>query len=209
MQGIGTLHQVANPFWQVAPGQDVERNPLRYYCAPNQVTPDYVSSPAIRDFIAYGFVCCWDSLSPQFFTMWNMVQHDDLQWFRHHFLTVLENLILAYYKGEVEIGFDQFDHDWAEELFIGNSDEGDTEAICYTWMPACIHDDTLALVLSITDCTGQTVPGDDEVIWVELEALKDRAAVKFALEQAFLVNKMGHTNETAWAEVLSDTEVET
>ena len=74
MQGMGILFQVHEPFWTVTPTAGVEQNPLHYFCAPNQATPDYVASGNIRHFIAYGFLCCFSAVEPDSFAMWNMVQ---------------------------------------------------------------------------------------------------------------------------------------
>lgn len=36
-------------------------NPLKFWCAPNQATPDYVTYDDFRQFIAYGLMVCWCS----------------------------------------------------------------------------------------------------------------------------------------------------
>jgi len=190
MKGIGTVNQIENPFWTLVGKEGVERNPLKYYCAPNQATPDYVTSYSVRDFIAYGFVCCWDAVCPAYFAMWNMVQQDDVQWLRHYFLEVLEAAVLAYYEGKLENG-ENFDWgDWSQSLNIGNSDEGDEEEIRYTWALDRVDDEKLAMVLAIANCVGTGPAGDDEVIWLAKEALEDRAKVKAAFEEAYAANKL-------------------
>ena len=211
MQGMGILFQVHEPFWTLTLPSGVERNPLNYSCAPNQATPDYVAADDIRDFIAYGFLCCFDSIDPDNFTMWNMVQREDVQWLRECFLRVLEKLVLNIYAGIVtpETKETDFDHgQWAESLNIGNADEGDEEELMIQWAPGPCDGHALSLVLSYSLLAGEGHGGDDEVIWLTFDALKDRAAVKAAIEEARNVNALdcdGRSLEEEWAEV-ADTE---
>lgn len=204
MQGMGILFQSSEPFWAVTPPAGVERNPLKYYCAPNQATPDYVAAASIRDFIAYGFLCCFDAVDPDSFTMWNMVQRGDVQWFRECLLRVLEKLVLNIYAGIVtpETKETDFESDWAESLIVG--DEGDEEELMIQWAPGPCDEHALSLVLSYSLLMGEGHGGDDEVIWLTFDALKDRAAVKAAIEQARKVNALvcgGRSLEGDWAEM--------
>jgi hypothetical protein len=66
----------------------------------------------------------------------------------------------------------------------------------------------LSLILSYSLLTGDGHGGDDEVIWLTFDALKDRAAVKAAIEEARKVNALdcdGRSLEGDWAAV-ADTE---
>lgn len=120
MQGMGIPFQVHEPFWTLTPPAGVERNPLKYFCAPNQATPDYVAAHGIKNFIAYGFLCCFDAVDPDNFAMWNMVQREDVQWLRENFLRVLEklalNAIACHTKGEAF-----FCDDWASKRFANGN----------------------------------------------------------------------------------------
>jgi hypothetical protein len=205
MQGMGILFRVHEPFWTLTLPPGVERNPLNYFCAPNQATPDYVASYSIKDFIAYGFLCCFDAVDPDNFAMWNMVQREDVQWLRECFLRVLEKLVLNFYAGLVtpETKEADFDSDWAESLIVG--DEGDDEALMIQWAPGPCDDHALSLVLSYSLLKGEGHGGDDEVIWFTFDALKDRAAVKAVIEQARKVNALAlgdHLLESERAEMI-------
>lgn len=206
MQGMGILFQTSEPFWAVTPPAGVELNPLHYFCAPNQATPDYVASHEIRDFVAYGFLCCFDAVDPDSFTMWNMVQRADVQWLRECFLRALEKLVLNIYAGIVtpETKETDFDSDWAESLIVG--EEGDDEELMIQWAPGPCDGHALSLVLSYSLLTGEGHGGDDEVIWLTFDALKDRAAVKAAIEEARKVNALdcdGRSLDGDWAEMLA------
>ena len=211
MQGMGILFQAADPFWKLTPPPGVKENPLGYYCAPNGATPDYVASYNIRDFLAYGFICCYDCVTPDNFTMWNLVQADDVKWLRENFLRVVEKLILNLYGGTVEIPTKEDDFDpgqWSESLFIGDDDENDPdgEQFMFDWTPGPVHEDAIALVLRSTLTKGEGTGGDDEVIWLAHEALQDRAAVKAAIEEARKINALeasGSSIEAAWAECIA------
>jgi hypothetical protein len=209
MQGMGILFQVKNPFWTLTPPPGVVMNPLGYYCAPNQATPDYVASYTIRDFLAYGFICCYDCVTPENFTMWNMVQADDVKWLRENFLRVVEKLILNIYAGAIEIPTKEDDFDsgqWAESVTIGESEEDDAngEQFVFEWAPGPVHEDALAIVLRSTLVSGEGTGGDDEVIWLAHEAIQDRAAVKAAIVEARTINALdGSDVYPGWEEALA------
>ena len=210
MQGMGILFEVADPFWKLTPPPGVMMNPLGYYCAPNAATPDYVASYNIRDFLAYGFICCYDCVTPDNFTMWNMVEADDVTWLRENFLRVVEKLIINIYGGAVEIPTREDDFDpgqWSESLTIGDDDENDDdEQFVFDWTPGPVHEDAIAFVLRSTLTKGEGTGGDDEVIWLSHEALQDRAVVKTAIEEARKINALeatGSSKEAAWAECIA------
>ena len=96
MRGQGLLFQGTNPFWKITVNPPVAQNPLKGYWAPNMATPDYVAAYDINQFLAYGFILCFESVSPDWFTMWNMVQAEDVQWLREGFLATVEDLLLAF-----------------------------------------------------------------------------------------------------------------
>lgn len=191
MIGMGIPSQPENPFWkiQVTPSKaGVCRNPLAGHWAPNAATPDYVATHDIRLFLAYGFIQCYNAVHPDYFTMWNMVQVDDVQWLRGYFLRVVEKVIDAYYKGDLETGRSDFDHGvWGQSLNIGNGDEGDDEEVMYTWAPEVVQEDAIGIALYCDVLKGEGT-GESEVIWLNLEALRDRREVRAAIKEARKAN---------------------
>lgn len=195
LSGTGILFQVEDPLWKLV--SDEERNPMKSRWAPNEATPDYVASYNIEDFIGYGFICCYECLAPENFTMWNMVQRNDVKWLRAYFLDILEQLILSWYEGDIEIGSKDFDHsDWGESLNIGNSDDGDEEEFMITIAPYCVHEDAMAMGFDYSLLVGEGTGGEDEVIWLAFEALKDRQYVYDTIEKARTINGLV---DRAWA----------
>ena len=176
-------------------------------------TPDYVASYDIRDFIAYGFICCFDCVTPETFSLWNMVEADDVKWLRENFLRIIEKLILNIYAGVIEIPTKEDDFDpgqWSESVTIGEDEENDPngEQFDFSWTPGPVHEDAIALVLRSSLTKGEGIGGDDEVIWLSHEALKDRVAVKAAIDEARKVNALGGGSSTpsldaAWVECLA------
>ena len=199
-KGWESCSELREPFWTLTPPNGVERNPLNYSCAPNQATPDYVAASDVRDFIAYGFLCCFDAVDPDSFTMWNMVKRQDVQWLRENLLRVLEKLVLNIYAGT---DWMESDSDWAEsDSTIG--DEGDEEELMMQWAPGPCDENALSLVLSYSLLRGDGLGGDDEVIWLTFDALKDRAAVKAAIEEARKINGIQSGSlEEEWAEMIA------
>lgn len=64
------------------------RNPLNYWCAPNEATPSYVPSHDMKDFIAYGLMISYidpDDVSHEY-----EVTDDAIDWLRKGFLECIE-----------------------------------------------------------------------------------------------------------------------
>jgi hypothetical protein len=204
MQGQGLLFQCHNPFWKITGNPAVEQNPLKGYWAPNMATPDYVAAFDIKQFLAYGFILCYASVSPDWFTMWNMVEAEDVQWLREGFLATVEDLLIEFFKGNVEVGESNFDHgDWGEDLTIGNDD--DEEEFMFTWAPHCIHEDAIGIGLYCNLLKGEGQAGDETVIWLSMDALKDRRAIMDAIQNARKINGVsseGRDPIKAWKAVL-------
>lgn len=175
--------QPADPFWQVVPPQDVTANPLRYYGAPNAADASYAGARRIEEFLAYGFRTCW--FSPDDFALWWRLERHDIQWLRENFLRVLEHLLLSWYEDghEWEVPVSHFDHgDYGETLNVGNSDEGDAEEVMLTWAP-CVFDPGEVIGLDfdcqvVADPDPRATGGDPLTIWLDPEAIQDRARVR-------------------------------
>ena len=72
------------------------------------------------------------------------------------------------------------------------------------WAPGPCDDHALSLVLSYSLLKGAGHGGDDEVIWLTFDALKDRAAVKAAIEEARKINAIQSGSlEKEWAEMIA------
>ena len=104
----------------------------------------------------------------------------------------------------MEIGEDQFDHgDWGEDLVIGTDD--DEEQLSFTWAPHCIHEDAFGIGLYCNLLKGEGYGGDETVIWLSMDALKDRRAVMESIQNARKINGLnaaGRDPIKAWKAVL-------
>jgi len=181
--------QPNNPFWQVVPPKVVAENPLGYTCASNAADASYAGAHKIEEFIAYGFRTCW--FSPDDFTLWWRLERHDIQWLRENFLRVLEHLLLLWYEDghEWELPVTHFDWgDFGETLNVGNSDEGEDEEVMLTWAP-CVFDpaEVIGLELAfqvVADPNPHALGGEPLTIWLDPEAIEDRARVRCAIAWA-------------------------
>ena len=75
------------------------------------------------------------------------------------------------------------------------------------WAPGPCDGHALSLVLSCSLLKGERRHGgDDEVIWLRLDALKDRVAMKAAIEEARNVNALkcdGRSLDGDWAQMIA------
>jgi hypothetical protein len=155
-------------------------NPLKFWCAPNQATPDYVIYDDFRSWIAYGLRTCWlgsDGDDPNSDCyMARPVTREDVRELRGYFLNLVETVIVTLWKGQYKPGDGCIDGDW-QSLVIGNSDEnpGEEEAIL-TWYVR-LDDDAMMFEL---DCTGS----DPVAIWLSYDAIGDRQNVLKVLIEA-------------------------
>jgi hypothetical protein len=175
-----------NSFWQVASVEGVLANPLGYHCAPNAADPSYTSARTIENFIAFGFTRCW--LDESNFTRWHLMERGDVQWLREYFLQCLEFIVTALYTGDVKQGDFQND-DWAgfDSLTVGNEEDGEDETH-FTWIPERVDSDSILMVLN-------TNLGDDEAIWLSLDAIRDMRRVRAVIAVAREVNGKGQQGE--------------
>jgi hypothetical protein len=195
-----------NSFWLIKPAEGITLNPLGYFCAPNGATPDYVASDTIEDFLAYGMMSCMYSLMPDCFSLWWMMERDDVQWNREYFLRAVESVCYGIWEGHFGPGH-RFDWDlFQDDICIGNTDEGDQEAVRIRWAAEMIEhvdkdnpDDepSVCFVCTYTN-EGQSsygAAGDDDVMWIRLSALKDKARVRAAIAHARHVNNLSEQDE--------------
>lgn len=186
-----------NSFWNIVSAEGVQANPLGYYCAPNHADPSYASARTIEDFIAFGFTRCW--LDESNFSNWHLMERGDVQWLREYFLQSLEFIVTAIYTGDVNPGDFQND-DWAgfDSLTIGNEEAGEDETH-FTWIPERVDSDSILMVLN-------TNLGDDDAIWLSLDAIRDMRRVRAAIAFAREINGKGQQGEghyvtQAWKKV--------
>lgn len=210
MDGLGILDQVADPFWIVTHPPEVRHNPFHYWCASNGATPDYVSSDKVSEFIAYAFMMCYDNVSPEYFTMWNMVTKNSVQWLRESFLMILERFVLEYYDGNITntTNYHDLDHSvWSEGINIGDRDGGDKDEVSMNWCPGPIDEESFSLQLSCDVLYGDGRSSDPEVIWLRFSALHNRGAVCEAIRAARATNALNtnsHFNPEDWDKAIKE-----
>lgn len=160
-------------------------NPLRFHCAPNQATPDYIVYDDFRMLVAYGLICCWLSADPddcnRDCSFSRPVDHEDVQELRRQFLDLLDTIIVALWQGDYEPGHGWIDGDY-QYTYIGAEDD----PTLLSWQVR-LDDDSTMLCLQ---CTG----ADDECIWLSYEGIADRQNVLQVLREAREVTGTG----TVW-----------
>jgi len=155
-------------------------NPMRFWCAPNQATPDYVIYHDLRSWVGYGLLTCWlgtdaDDPNSDCF-MARPFTREDVQELRSHFLDLVETVVVALWKGQFRPGDGYIDGDW-QTLIIGNNDEHPDEEVTFLTWYVRLDDDAMMFDL---ECTG----ADSIAIWLSYEAIADRAAVLKVLTEA-------------------------
>lgn len=165
-------------------------NPMKFWCAPNQATPDYIIYHDFRLFVAYGLMECWlshDGDDPNAdCNMARPVTRDDVKELRHYFLDLLETVIVSIWDGDYKPGDGGIDGDW-EHLFIDDEDS-DKEETILTWYPRLDED---SMMFELT-CTG----ADSTAIWLAYEAIEDRQEVlKVLTEARKTIAKSGYMGE--------------
>ncbi len=154
------------------------RNPLKFRCASNEATPDYVIYDDFRMFVAYGLMCCWLSHTGDDpnadCNMARPVTRDDVKELRDFFLSLLETSIVALWKKQYEPGDGDVEGS-AQYLIIGSEELGQEETFI-NWN-VCFQDDSIMYVMG---CTG----ADDEAIWLSYRGIEDRQNVLQVLTEA-------------------------
>jgi len=172
------------------------RNPLKFWCAPNQATPDYVIYDDFRSFIAYGLVCCWCSHDPEDpnadANMARPITRDDVKELRGYFLDLVETVITSLWKGQYSPGDGEIDGDW-EHCYIGDED---SEVTSLTWYPR-LDDDSIMFELH---CDGS----DPEVIWLGYKGIENRAEVLKVLTEA-----RATIDDEVWADLVAEAAIQT
>ena len=155
-------------------------NPLKFWCAPNQATPDYVTYDDFQQFIAYGLMVCWcshDANDPNADSnMARPITREDVAELRENFLDLVETVITSLWKKQYSPGDGDIDGNW-KHLIIGNSDEnpGEEETML-TWYIR-LDDDAMMFDLQ---CTGS----DSTAIWLSYKGIEDRQEVLNVLTEA-------------------------
>lgn len=155
-------------------------NPLSFWCAPNQATPDYVIYDDFRFWVAYGLLTCWlshDADDPNADSnMARPVTRDDVQELRDYFLNLVETVIVTLWKGQYKPGDGSIDGDW-QSLVIGNSEENSREEeTILTWYVRLDND----CMMFDLQCSG----ADSTAIWLSYDAIADRRTVLNVLADA-------------------------
>jgi len=155
---------------------EVIANPLGFWCAPNQATPDYVIYDDFRSWLAYGLMECWlgtntDDPNSEV-NMARPVTREDVTELRGYFLDLVETCIVSLWKEQYKPGDGSIDGDW-QHLNIGTNDQDET---MLTWYVR-LDKDSMMFEL---DCTGS----DAVCIWLSYEAIQDRQKVLAVLTEA-------------------------
>ncbi len=140
------------------------RNPLGYWCAPNGCTPEYMPSPSITDFLAYGLlVCCIDPKD----TCCTFTDQDvnDL---REGFLHCVEDAVKVW--SEQEIGQDTGCDPAKPTVTLECPDGESCEA---GWYFQRVDEDALLFVLFWTGA-------DDLAIWLSRRAIEGKESEALA-----------------------------
>jgi hypothetical protein len=151
------------------------RNPLKFWCAPNEATPDYISYRNFRSWVAYGLLACWlshDDEDPDAdCNMSAAFTREDVQELRDCFLDLVETVVVALWKEQYSPGDGSIDGDW-RSVIVGDV----REPTFLTWRVR-LDDDAIMFEL---DCTGS----DGVAIWLDYAAIADRKQVLAVLVEA-------------------------
>ena len=155
-------------------------NPVRFWCAPDQATPDYIIYHNFRSWVAYGLMTCWlgtDADDPNSdCDMARPFTREDVQELRAYFLDLVETVIVTLWKGEYKPGDGNIDGDWQSDV-IGNSEENPGEDETFlTWY---VRLDDHAMMFDLI-CSG----ADPVEIWLGYDAVTDRQNVLNVLTEA-------------------------
>lgn len=178
-------------------------NPMKFWCAPNQATPDYVIYHDFRSWIAYGLLICWlgsDADDPDADCyMARPFTREDVQELRHYFLNLVETAIVTLWKGQYRPGDGSVDGDW-QSVVVGNGDQkfGEEETFL-TWY---IRLDEDAMMFDLISSGA-----DSTAIWLSYDAIADRQNVlKVLTEARKFIADAGEQGEV-WAKLIEMIEV--
>lgn len=190
----------------------VERNPMGFHCPPNGTDPCYASETDFRRFIAFGLLRCYADLEPHCFSEHEKVDDDVVRELRDSFLNVVEGTLQFFWLGEFEVGQTNFDSDMFGDgycVIIGDSEEVE---MMLGWHPFAIKEDDIIFDMYCHLLVGKGTGGDDPTtLFLNMEAIQDRAACKATIEEARKLNAYPYRtdyqsdeNEKLWQKVLSD-----
>lgn len=155
-------------------------NPMKFWCAPNQATPDYITYDDFRSWLAYGLLTCWlgtDADDPNAdCNMARPFNRADVRELRSHFLDLVETVIVALWKGQYQPGDGCIDGDW-QSVVIGNSEENPGEEETFLTWYVRLDDDCMMFDLQ---CSG----ADSTAIWLSYDAIADRSNILKVLTEA-------------------------
>lgn len=169
-------------------------NPLNFWCAPNQATPDYVVYHDFRSWVAYGLLTCWLGTDPadpnSDCHMARPFTREDVRELRGYFLDLVETVVVALWKGQYKPGDGSIDGNW-QSVVIGNSEENPGEDETFLTWYVRLDDDCMMFDLQ---CTG----ADPVAIWLGYDALADRKNVLKVLTEARKTLADGSDQSEVW-----------
>lgn len=158
----------------------VVRNPMNFWCAPNQCTPDYIGYRDFEQFVAFGlFYCALDQEDCSF-----QVTDSFVYSMREGFLTTLRYMIFKYWDGELERGAENIDMPSNGNIIhLSEADDEEGEDDFFAWYPFRVdgeenEDASLSIELTLNS------QGQDTVLWLKLKAIEDKAHVRAILKMA-------------------------
>ena len=192
----------------------IERNPMGFYCPPNGAAADVISETDFERFVAYGLLRCYADLGENSFSEHEKVDDEHIRELREAFLAVVEGTLLFLWEGEFEIGQTNFDADMLGDgtsTTVGNSDEGDEVECMFQWTPFRIDEDQIIFEMYCNVLAGEGNGGDPTTLFLDMEAVQDRAKVREIIRKARDLNKCPYRTEYQekwenehWERVLAD-----
>lgn len=152
------------------------RNPMGFFCAPNQSTPDYITYHDLRDFTAYGLIACWlgsTATDPDEDCNFNRpVTAEDVTELRGHLLDTMENIIGGLWNKDLTPGQGEIDCDCQSHVI--DKEDGNDPAVL-TWR-ARLDDEVIMLEFDAA--------GDQTAYWLAYDAITDRKNTVKVLAEA-------------------------
>lgn len=187
----------------------VKRNPMGFHCPPNGTDPCYASEHDFRRFIAFGLLRCYADLEPQCFSEHEKVDDDTVRELRDAFLNVVEGTLQFFWLGEFEIGQSHFDADmFGDGCTVMIGEEDDEVQLMLGWSPFAIKEDDIIFDMYCHLLAGEGTGGDPTTLFLNMEAIQDKAACKAIIEEAHQLNAypfrtpyQSEENERLWKRV--------
>lgn len=156
----------------------MQPNPLGFWCAPNQATPDYVSCSNVADFIAYGMMLCHRELQEMDGYTPDASHYHEL---RGYFLNAVERALTVY--PQIKRGKRYHDDDAPQDTLNFTADASRAavaagkepeEEFVFRWLVETVDSDgNLCLVLNWA-FVGSAAhhEADDVAIWIAAELMQ-------------------------------------